>query len=273
MNASDLNFRAYQYAESMTDKLITICHPLFELSIKVFAYFRFFNDGRYLYLCNDLNWVRFCLQNIHNNEGTSLGGEINHVSHDGYHCYLWPTVKTDYLMTALYDHNIWHGLSIFRQRTDSIELWGFAGDRQSENMQSFYIENLELLKDFTLSFNMNAADIIIPNNNKLAIYKDFKPYNTVIDSYESKKIREFIKATPILKHPLLTSSGEIYVSKKELECLTLMVAGKSAKHISLQLNISHKTVEKHLEHIKRKLGCKEKTVICKIFKDSIMNWL
>ncbi len=106
-------------------------------------------------LCNNLAWVRFCLQNVHNNEGTSLGKEISHVPHNNYYCFLWPTQKTDYLMSALYEFNIWNGLSIFKQKGNSIELWGFASDRQAENLQSFYVENIELLKDFTAAFNMN----------------------------------------------------------------------------------------------------------------------
>ncbi len=175
MDTEIINLSAYKYAESVAPELNKICSPLFKLNVKIFAYFRFFHDGRYLCLCNDLNWVLFCLQNIHNNEGTSLGQEIGHVPEENYHCFLWPTKKTDYLMSALYDFNIWNGLSIFKKNEDSIELWGFAADRQTENMQNFYVENIELLKDFTALFNSNASEFISPINNHLAIYKDFKP--------------------------------------------------------------------------------------------------
>lgn len=272
MQTEEINFRAYKYAESAVSRLKEICNPLFKTSIKIFAYFRFFNNGRYIYLCNNLNWIQFCLQNVHNNEGTSLGREIGHVPEDGYHCFLWPTVKTDYLMSALYDFNIWNGLSIFKQRKDSIELWGFAADRQTENMQDFYIENIELLKDFTAFFNMNASDIILPVTNNLAVYRAFKS-QSYIEEYDQQKINDFIKATPIKKQPIITPTGEIFLSKKELECLNLLASGKNAKQIATSLGAATRTIEKHLEHVRHKIGSNDKASIIKIYKNSVLSWL
>ncbi len=175
-------------------------------------------------------------------------------------------------MSALYDFDIWNGLSIFKQREDSIELWGFAANCQAENMQDFYIENIELLKDFTVSFNLNAADLIFPTNKNLACYKDFKP-SQHIDEYDGKKIDEFIKATPINKRPLITSAGEVFLSTKELACLNLLAVGKNAKQIAHILKISMRTIEKHLENIKLKVGSANKIDIIKLYKDSVFNWL
>src|SRR5690606_14640421 len=112
--SEQINHRAYQYAKAQQKRIHSLCEPLFKATrIKVFAYFRFFPDGRYLYLCNHLKWIKFCLQNIHSNQGTSLGSEIKHAPQDNYHCFLWPTQRTDYVMDALHHHNIWNGLSLF----------------------------------------------------------------------------------------------------------------------------------------------------------------
>ncbi|TLY47020.1 MAG: helix-turn-helix transcriptional regulator [Gammaproteobacteria bacterium] len=272
MKAEEINSRAYNYAESTVLQFIDICNPIFKSEIKVFAYFRFFNNGQYLYLCNQLDWLRFCLENVHSNEGTSLGQQIGHVPEDNYYCFLWPTVKSDYLMSALYDFNIWNGLSIFKQREDSIELWGFATDRQTNNLQDFYIENIELLKDFTASFNLNAADLILPTNKNLAVYRDFIP-QIHIDEYDRKKIDEFIRKTPIKKRPIITPKGEVFLANKELECLNLLASGKSAKQMAKEFNHSVRTIEKHLENIRHKIACDDKANIIKIYKDSILNWL
>ncbi len=272
MNAKEINFNAYKYAESIAPLLSELCSPLFTMNIKVFAYFRFFNNGKYLYLCNNLKWVEFCLQNVHSNEGTSLGKEIGRASKDDYHCFLWPTVKSDYLLSALYDFNIWNGLSIFKQRDDSIELWGVAADRQTDNMQNFYIENIALLKDFTASFNLNAFEFIKPASASLAVYKDFKPSNK-LDEYDHAKINEFIKATKINKKPIITTKGEIFLSTKELECLNLLASGKNVKQIASYTFASERTIEKHFENIKRKIGEDKKESIIKVYKESVLNWL
>ena len=271
---NNINFSAYRYAESVVGKFTTICEPLLKLNIKIFAYFRFFNNGKYLYLCNNLDWVRFCLENIHDNEGTSLGKEIGYAPEDNYHCFLWPMQKTDYLMTALYDFNIWNGLSIFKQKDDSsIELWGFATERHVDNMQNFYVENIDLLKDFTASFNINAADIIVPTNENLALYKNFKPQDHSFDEYEMKKIKKFIQATSINKYPIITNNEEIFLSNKELQCVNLLALGKTAKQIALDLKVSPRTIEKNLENVKNKINCGDKEVIIKIYKNSVLQWL
>lgn len=272
MKPDRINFQAYKYAESTLPQFNEICSPLFESGIKVFAYFRFFNNGRYLYLCNNLPWVQYCLENVHNNEGTSLGEEIGYVPEHNYYCFLWPTVKTDYLMTALYDFDIWNGLSIFKHHEDSIELWGFAADRSAENMQSFYLENIEIFKDFTSAFNIQASGLILPTHKNLAIYRDFKPVKPM-DEYDNIKIAEFIKATPIKKCPLITPVGEVFLTTKELECLNSLACGKNTKQIAQQVNVSNRTIEKHLENIKQKSGNKNKMEIIKYYKDSLIHWL
>jgi len=68
MRPEEINLQAYKYADSTFSKFNEICAPIFETKIKIFAYFRFFKNGRYIYLCNELNWLKFCLDNVHNNE-------------------------------------------------------------------------------------------------------------------------------------------------------------------------------------------------------------
>lgn len=269
-----INFSAYKYAEAKHEELAALCSPLLKLNISTFAYFRFFPNGRYLYLCNHLDWVQFCLKNVHNNEGTSLGQEIKHALEDNYHCFLWPTEKTDYLMSALHDFNIWNGLSIFKQREDSIELWGFAANCNTENLQNFYIENIELLKKFTSAFNREAAEIIIPHDDYLAIYKDFKLQNPKPPQDDQvQKINEFITATSIDKYPIIVDSKEIVLTEREMQFVTLLVAGKNAKQIASQFNLSQRTVEKHFENVKSKMGYRDKESIFRIYKENLQYWL
>jgi DNA-binding CsgD family transcriptional regulator len=48
------------------------------------------------------------------------------------------------------------------------------------------------------------------------------------------------------------------LTKRELECLFLMLEGKTAKEIAIILKISYRTVETYLEKIKIKLNCQHK---------------
>lgn len=48
------------------------------------------------------------------------------------------------------------------------------------------------------------------------------------------------------------------LTPKEIECLTLLLAGKSAKQTASIMNISTRTVEFHLDNIKNKANCRTK---------------
>lgn len=50
-------------------------------------------------------------------------------------------------------------------------------------------------------------------------------------------------------------SEQTYLSKKEIECINWMIKGKSSYEMALILNISRRTVEAHMNNIKKKLNC------------------
>jgi len=55
-----------------------------------------------------------------------------------------------------------------------------------------------------------------------------------------------------------TSSNKYSLSKRELQCLTLAAQNKSVAEISVQLSISDRTVNFHMQNINKKLGTKNK---------------
>ena len=114
MRPEEINFSAFKYNESVNEELIKVISPIFSWNISTFAYFKFFPDGKYLYLCNNLDWVRHCLRHIQDNE-SSLGQEINHAQENEFYTLVWPTEPYDPLLKDLFDYNIWNGMSIFKK--------------------------------------------------------------------------------------------------------------------------------------------------------------
>jgi DNA-binding CsgD family transcriptional regulator len=53
--------------------------------------------------------------------------------------------------------------------------------------------------------------------------------------------------------------NDIYLSKREIECLSLTARGKTAKQVGHELGISRRTVEEYLDNIKVKMGVYSKS--------------
>jgi len=56
-------------------------------------------------------------------------------------------------------------------------------------------------------------------------------------------------------HLLTIENGKTFLTKKEIECICWLIKGKSADETSKMLNVSRRTVETHLNNVKRKLNC------------------
>ena len=272
---NDINYQAFAYNKNILDKFTSICNPLFKINITTFAYFKFFNNERYLYLCNNLKWVEHCLLHVQDNE-TSLGRQIGHAKKDDFYCYLWPTIASDELLKALHGHDIWHGLSIFKKSDDYVELWGFATSRNNDFMSDFYMQNIELLKSFVMLFNQKAVSFTDHlDQSKLAIYKNIAsdPYINFSDPYNFREIDKFILATDIKKYPIINPKGEeIFLSPREKQCLNHLSFGKTAKEISKELEISHRSVELYIQNARNKIGSKDKYETICLFKQSCQQW-
>lgn len=53
----------------------------------------------------------------------------------------------------------------------------------------------------------------------------------------------------------LNDASNVYLSKKEIECINWMIKGKSSGEMATILNLSKRTIETHVNNIKRKLNC------------------
>lgn len=74
----------------------------------------------------------------------------------------------------------------------------------------------------------------------------------------------FLQALPV-------RAKEKPFTKREIDCIRFLVEGYTAKTTARKLNISHRTVERHLDNIREKLGVKRKIEI--VGKAMYFQWL
>lgn len=263
-----------EYNRCVADQLQSICDPIFKHNVTSFAYLRLFQNGKYLYLCNDLDWVKrhISISNVPQNN-TELGKQIHFSNNDGYGFFLWPSTPKDSVLQELYDNNVWNGFSIFKKLPDSVEVWGLASTREQVLIQDFYLKHTEELKDFTKFFNEKAKHLISPEDpRKLAIRRNDLVKNPTLDHQDFKEIQHFIQITNPSRYPIIVNGREILLSQRESQCLSLIALGMTIKEIALSLCISPRSVELYVKNTRMKLNCSSKDEMIAMFKKSVMEW-
>lgn len=83
-----------------------------------------------------------------------------------------------------------------------------------------------------------------------------------------KQFHEFAHLDGLKKFHHLAPVPAIKLSPRENDCLFFLLQGRTAKETGRQLSISHRTVEVHVDHLKTKFGCKNKSeLIAKALKE------
>ena len=154
---------------------------------------------------------------------------------------------------VLRSHNIYHAIQMINPKGDYCEFFGFGTTKENSQIINTYLTKLDVLKKFCDYFLEQASSVI-----KLV------EKNKVILPFHNKKL-DFINSDSFdLKDNLLHSK---LLSKRQSECIKLLIAGKTSRQIASTLNLSPRTVEHYLTHIKTKLNCKNKTeLIIKLVK-------
>lgn len=72
-------------------------------------------------------------------------------------------------------------------------------------------------------------------------------------------------STPTLQYIDQLKNIGFKLSKRESECLYYLLKGSSAKQIALKLNLSYRTIETYVSHLKDKFNCRTRIeLVCKI---------
>jgi DNA-binding CsgD family transcriptional regulator len=244
-----------------------ICAPLQYFKIHLFTYLKKFNDGSEINLSTDPRWIfdyyylALYRTSMYESEHHKTGISI------------WPVNCPSLVFQHGREHfDSVYGFTLCQEQEDSCEFFFFSLSSKHYKMLDVCINNLDLIEEFTLYFKERASEllkscdsqrIIIPNN--LCQQKTDLLYTS---NYLREKFTQAIKRNSFTKwlrsHEPLT--------KREAECLDLLIDFQTVPELAKELNISKRTVETHLERIKAKLKCQSKQeLLIKIAHFSCIN--
>ncbi len=228
-----------------------ICQPLFEnMDINYFSYNRSYQDSSAIMLQTDSAWF----EHYYTQQYVFGPSVLN----SGIH--LWADY-TPTAQTVAKDHfNHANGFSIVKKHQDCTEFFVFATPNNNQYNFSFYLNNRDALEQFFFYFKDKANSLIkLSSQEKLLIPKSMFGIAKPIDNNKDK----LLQAIQTNKYQLNLNGKEITLSKREVETLQQVAEGYSTKEIARILDLSPKTIARHLENIKEKFACNKSTKIIK----------
>jgi DNA-binding CsgD family transcriptional regulator len=273
------NFSALEYNNSVAESVLALCNPLFSnFGITMFGYAHFLNDGTYLDLSTDTKWQSHYIE--HFAASPFIGQYIKDIYKNRVKYALWnnsPNAVPDKIFKKFIvdscGFDIWHGFTIYKYYEESIEAWHFATTKDNYKITSFYINYIHLLEHFILYFRDRASAIIdVSDASRLVVLKNRSLLDDVSSEFYKKeadnKIKEFIEGTHVKKYHLNVKGATVHLSPREVECMVHLSESKSTKEIASLMDLSPRTIETHVENVKRKLGCDRRSKLIETFSES-----
>lgn len=222
---------------------------------------KFYFDGRYLDITNDLSWKEIMMTNNHYNDFVKMCLEPLKPIASKSAFLMWGSHYTlsDELCDKVFQQGIHSKCDIITIHEDHIEIYGFGS---SKSPLEFYagLPSLTELEMFCLHlregiFHDNTQQNLVLGNIGCSFIppQPFKGYSMV----------------PVPNSFSLSCDGrKAKLSRRELVCLGLLASGYSQKEAAQIMNISPRTIESHFNNIKNKLNNPSKIQLITSFNRS-----
>jgi len=245
-----------------------ICTPLHEfLGTTYFNYVKIFPDGQRITLTDRGDFIHtyyqhqklYLTKNILNIEASP---------EKGYRFFIEFSDQPSYVI-ARNDFNIDNGIIMIHPLEQYSELFYLGTTANNYRIINKYLTNLDVLYRFIFYFKEVAGSLIQEAEQQKFLLPGSSPeLSKKVYQEEVWKKQAFFKKTKCRR--FYFGDQKNYLTRREAECIALLINKKSIKEIASALQISPRTAESHLENVKLKLGVtKKKEVIDQVFKYSL----
>ncbi|MBY0462514.1 MAG: LuxR C-terminal-related transcriptional regulator [Alphaproteobacteria bacterium] len=256
-----------QLSISCAKEIREICKPLFDFfGITGFTFQRMYKDGARLYFSSSETWIEnFYDKNYFLASSFKKFGQLQSFNLWKY----WPkedNVFYQLMADAKENFSYANGIVIIRSYSEYMDAFTFRGNaKKDDSVNHQYLNEFQCIEKF-LDYFYVVADpliskaykkkIIIPEDIVQPIYSNNEDFN------EYRKRREdFLSSINHDRILIENAEKKFFLTKRESDCLRLMVRGQIAKEIAHNLSLSPRTVESYLLSIKLKLACASRSQI------------
>lgn len=239
--------------KSFTPIITGLCQPLQNFGIKFFTYTRIFEGKKAVFVCNNDSWYHTKFErDLFDKDGFITVSKI-YKSEFTRSVFTGTPSKKIKLLEYMYDMDLWNSIDLYKNEDDYKEVFHFASSCNNPEIINFYINSMNLLENFAYYFREKISKILkeAPKEIYINIRENARPL-----LIEEKKVNMFNSLCSSTENVNLDLNGKwVSFSPRQLQCLSLLYLGKTAKEIGQILDLSFRTVESYLDSIKLKLNC------------------
>jgi DNA-binding CsgD family transcriptional regulator len=241
----------------MANEVQQICSPLHEVGIHLFSYRKTFADGSRINVSSNAHWLHDYYElNLYQ---SSLFEQGLDNYHSGF--VLWPQTSPLPIFTHSRDYyNSDNGITFIKKHADYCEFFIFGADKNNKQIINFYINHLDLLRNF--------ADYFLEQSHALIKSKEANLIQIPLKSEEFENNYSQVMK-PLTSNIFVSAkhSPLSLLSEREISCLKGILAGKTAKIIARELNLSYRTIEYYIANLKKKTNSHTLYELLTTFKD------
>ncbi len=226
-----------------------IIQPLKQyFGITSFIYQKNFDDGTEIRLFNQPKWCAFFYEQELYKQSVFESKPSQYVKNR----ILWNSIpQHSAVLSKARQFNIDHGITFVEPVSDGCEFFFIGAPADKPEVMRRYVTRIDLLGKFIIYFRERATPLIEQaKQNKIYIPNKFEAAPlTLIETQCIFDTQGFLSAL----QPQMQA-----LSPRERACADLLLQGYTIKMIAKELDLSPRTVETYLEHVKQKTNTHSK---------------
>lgn len=267
---SIIAFNKIDQTQDLFKKIITPLKQSLGLS---FGYMIVFNDGSYYQIINDMQCLKQFVAHVDHSHIFCERNVTNYFDKE-YNFTLWPKIPACNAMKMYHQYNMRDGITVSKRSSNYTQLYWFTDDLNRIDGHKFFIRNKPLLLEFIRFFDSYKKLLLVPEssiNSKQELFKFSQGFikEILISEYtqqESCFIKSFFSDLNLHHISIKLDPKKATLSCREIEVLSMICKGYTAKIIAQRLDISAKTVEFHIGRMKQKTGLYFKTDLIQLYE-------
>ena len=157
-------------------------------------------------------------------------------------------------------YNIDHMLVKIEKQEAFCDVWNFGTKKENKDITRLYLNHLDVLILFTYYYREKCANLIRESEKDPIIISDIKFNDKDLDKFNmtAEQVKDCLLSKTKRYYLNSFQMEPVYLTKSEIEICLWIYRGKTSEEIAVVLGGTKRTIEKHIENIKRKFFCENK---------------